>query len=399
MKKILFNFVSTSIIVFLFSSCNPMKKNVMNDNCDDVEETVISESNGRFALITREEIFQATSKSNDRGIRKITGWTEYRLTSYDINTGEVIKRIGLGDMRDNECVLLGFTEGKLWYKSVNPELGFHARDPVTLDVTVSEKMITEANPFLQNNLSRPEWNSIRKFYGFDISKNMPMISDNAGYLYFIDPVSLKAEKTASSLEHIKFDESVLTSSLNFDGNNTVYLSGDPRKRFDIKNKIIDEPSFLNGEIIKSSCDAFMPNEYLSGGVYKDAAEKKDPIRLKRKNDPENNFAKGEIITKDGCIFVLSRTDATDQAKVIISKVKINGTESASLQWETVLDNIYRDPDKALDKSAFDDVFSKGDPELSTMRTAYSDNKLVFIFMLKATCIDEHSGKVLWSKDL
>ncbi|MBK8981688.1 MAG: hypothetical protein IPM38_05045 [Ignavibacteria bacterium] len=302
-------------------------------------------------------------------------------------------------MRKNECVLLGITDGRLWYKSINAELGFHARDPVTLDVVVSEKMIIDANPFLQNNMSSPEWNSIKKFYGFDISKNMPMISDNAGYLYYIDPVSLKAEKTSSSIELIKFEESVLTSSVKLDDSNMLYLSGNPRKRFEIMNKIMDEPSFLNGEIIKSSSDAFLPADYLSGDAYKDAAAKKDPKRLNRKNEPENTFAKGEIITSDRCIFVLSRTDATDQAKVIISKVKINGAESAALQWETVLDNIYRDPDKGLDKSAFDDVFSKGNPNLSTMRTAYADNKLVFIFMLKATCIDEKSGKVLWSRDL
>jgi len=399
MNKYLFTFIIISITVCFFSSCNLMKKNVMDDNCDDVEEAVISESNGKYALITNEEIFQATSKSSDGGFRKITGYAEYRLTSYDLYTGEIIKRIELGDMRENECVLLGITEGRLWYKSVNPELGFHARDPVTLDVVVPEKMITDANPFLQNNMSRPEWNSIKKFYGFDISKNMPMISDNAGYLYNIDPVNLKAEKTTSSLEQINFEENVMTTSVYLDKNNMLYLSGNPRKRFQIMNKIMDEPSFLNGEIIKSSSDAFMPSEYLSGDAYKDATAKKDPIRLNRKNEPENIFAKGQIITNDRCIFVLSRTDATDQAKVIISKVKFNGTESAALQWETVLDNIYREPDRGLDKSAFDDVFSKGNPDLSTMRTAYADNKLVFIFMLKATCIDEKSGKVLWTRDL
>ncbi|MBK8981689.1 MAG: hypothetical protein IPM38_05050 [Ignavibacteria bacterium] len=54
MNKNLFTFIIIFITVFFFSSCNLMKKNVMNDVCDDVEEAVISKSNGKYALITKE---------------------------------------------------------------------------------------------------------------------------------------------------------------------------------------------------------------------------------------------------------------------------------------------------------------------------------------------------------
>lgn len=394
--------LSVYLILFLsliFTSCNLMKKNVMEDNCDDMKEVVISESNGKFALVVKEEIFQATSKSDNGGIRQITGYTEYRLSGYDLNTGELLKRLELGELRENECVLLGMTESKLWYKSINSEFGFHARDPVTLDVIVTEKMVIDANPFLQNNISKPEWNSIQKFYGFDNSKGMPIISDNSGYLYIIDPVTLKAEKITSSIMNNRYDENVLTSSVYLNNNEVVYLSGNPRTRFRYVNKDFDEPSFLKGEIIKSSSETNMPDEYLLSNEFKESASKKNPLRITRKTEPENTFAKGQIITKDKSVFILSRTDVTDQAKVIISKVKFDENYSPSLQWETVLDNIYREPEKALDQSSFDMVFSKGNPDLSTMRVTYADNKLIFIFMLKATCIDSDSGRIIWSSDL
>jgi len=107
----------------------------------------------------------------------------------------------------------------------------------------------------------------------------------------------------------------------------------------------------------------------------------------------------EIITDDKSVFVISQTDVTDQAKVIVSKVKLNSDSTVNLLWETVLDDIYRDPDKGFDKSSFEVVFSKGNPDLKTMRVIDWSDKLIFIFMLKATCFDVQSGKILWTIDL
>ncbi|MFZ1322218.1 MAG: hypothetical protein WAT71_11740 [Ignavibacteria bacterium] len=362
------------MLALIFSSCNLMKKNVMEDNCDDVEEVVIAKSSNGFSLIIREEIFQAQSKSDNNGIRQITGYTEYRISDYDLNTGEILKRIELGTREEGYCHFLGQTDGKLWYKSVNPDIGFHAKDPGNLEIIVSEKMIMGTNPFLSGNISKPDWISIHTFYGFDAEKNMPMISDNSGYLYFIDPITLKAEKTSESVKNLKYDENPLTNSIKADDDSRVSLKGDPRNTLDYKNKNLSEPSFLKGEILLSS----MKTDFSGPGIGK-----KDR----------------EIITDENSIFILSQTDVTDKAKIIISKVKLNEDGTVKLQWESVLDNIFRDPDKGLDRSSFDMVFSKGHPKFNTMRVTHGDNKLVFVFMLKATCIDSDSGKILWSRDL
>lgn len=351
-----------------------MKKNVMNDNCDNVGEAIIAKYNKGYALVVKEEIFQAQTKSDNNGIRQITGYNEYRISSYDINTGEILKRIELGEREVGYTHFLGQTDGKLWYKSVNPEIGFHALDPGTLEIIVSEKMVMDANPFLYGNISIPDWNSIQSFFGFDSEKNMPMISDNSGYLYYIDPVSLKADKTNESIKNNRYDDRPAKGSVQIENNVWVYLNGNPRNRIDYKNIISPEPSFLEGDILMSSTE-LNQSELIAG----------------KKNR--------EIITKDNCIFILSQSDVTDNAKVVISKIQLYGDASVQLKWETVLDNIFRKPDKGLDRSSFDMVFSKGHPDFNTMRVAYGDNKLVFVFMLKATCIDTESGKILWSRDL
>ncbi len=92
---------------------------------------------------------------------------------------------------------------------------------------------------------------------------------------------------------------------------------------------------------------------------------------------------------------MSPTDVTDKSKVIISKVRLNQDTTVTLTWQTELTEIYRDPVKGIDKSSFETVFSKGNPDLGTMRVVVSEDKLIYVFMLKMVCIDMNTGKILW----
>jgi len=99
------------------------------------------------------------------------------------------------------------------------------------------------------------------------------------------------------------------------------------------------------------------------------------------------------------VFLLSQTDVSDQAKVLITKVRINLDSTIIQIWQTELQNIYRDPDKGMDRSSFEVVFSKGNPDLSTMRTVSGEGKLVFFSMLRAVCIDMDKGNIFWDTEL
>jgi len=355
----------------------------------------------------------------------------------------LVKRVVLGEREENKCEFLVETNGKLWYKSVNKNLGIHARDPKTLDVIISQEDIIKTNPFLANNLSLPEWNNILRYYGFDALKMMPQVSDNTGYVYNIDPVSLKAEKTSESINNFDFDNSCTSVSMKTDANSSIYLQGSPRNGINYLNKDVSEPSFLKGNFLKSSnminpleanpgflspykekiytyihqidsikkilenidtssADKFKKTSQLYSykSIQRNIENLKNKIKyaeddLKRHSDDELY----EIVTKDNCVFVMSQSDVTDKAKVVISKIKLNKDSTVNLVWQTQLSDVYREPDKGFDQSSFDYVFSKGDPDLNTMRTVFYDDKLVFIFMLTATCIDTDSGNVIWSISL
>ncbi|MEZ4690697.1 MAG: PA2928 family protein [Ignavibacteria bacterium] len=402
----------------------------MKDNADDIIEFIIAESDGEDFLISKEVIFQATSKSDNNGIRQITGFTEYRLSSYDINTGQLIKRIEFGDRKTGECKFIGYTKGLLWYKSVDPALGFHARDPKTLAVIISQDKITEINPFLKGNLSQPEWNSIVKYYGFNSLENKPVVSDNSGFLYLIDPVSLKAEKTEDLLVDFKIDNNCLTNSVNITPEKRMSLTGSPRNYIEYDGKEFKDVSFLKGEIIESSVQSdpsISGNDYLKP-FYDEIREyelqidsikklpnensmvikyaQRDIQNLERKikyaNDKIKRAAGNEsflIMTKDKGIFILSQTDVTDQAKVLISKISLSKDSDISQIWQTELSNIYVDPEKGMDRSAFDVVFSKGDPDFRTKRALMGNGKLIIMSMLRAVCIDTESGRILWETEL
>ncbi len=443
MLKHRFNFIFTILIAVFFTSCNPMKKNTMKDRADDFKESIIVKTDNGSFLIINEEVFQAVSKSDNGGFRRISGYTEERISSYDLNTGALIKRIALGEIRENNCLFLGYANGKLWYKSADKNLGFHARDPGSLDIIVTQEKIMELNPELKNNLSQPEWSALQRFYGFDSYKNMPMISDNSGYVYYVDPVSLKAEKTRESIKDFDFDNNCLSASMKIDVKTNIYLSGNPRNSINYFGKDLKEPSFLKGDFLMSSNEMtsaqtnssyFEKNKSEIEKYYREidslqkildsidssSADRNAKITLKYKtsgteakikylndrikyaNDDLERISDDkfyDIVTNDNCVFLLSQSDVTDKAKCIISKVMLNSDTTASLIWQTELTDFFRDPDKGFDKSSFEVVFSKGNPDLKTMRVVENGEKLVFMFMLKASCLDKVTGKILWTADL
>jgi len=79
-----------------------------------------------------------------------------------------------------------------------------------------------------------------------------MISDNSGFIYYLNTKNLKAEKTNKSIEYFKFEETVSTTSMNLDKETYINLNGSPRRHLNIKSKEISEPTFLDGPRPKST---------------------------------------------------------------------------------------------------------------------------------------------------
>ena len=433
--KILYKLFLLLISIVLLTGC--FRKNVMKDDADDIEEIVIANSGGEKILVSKESIFQATSKSSKGGIRTTTGYTEYRISSYNLNSGELLKRIELGERDEEYMYFLGNTDGKLWYYCMNEKTGLHARDPKTLDIIVTQDQILNVNPFLKGNFPKVKWYELRRYFGYDYTKNIPIISDNSGIIYSLNPVTFKAEKRSGSISNFKFDESTQSTSMNLDKDLHASLSGDPRKHLRIGSKDIEEPDFLKGEFLFSS--GVIPAKYVYPEYFAPilkAIEKKQRIidslntlieeqkdetdmwkakmveRMRQNVNREQKDIEREneklikasdekinlVISRDKGFFIIHSTTASDTAKILISKARYNPEDkSVAFMWTTLLPNIFYEPDKVYEKGSFDYVFSKGSPNLRTKRVLYSDDKLVFITMLKAVCIDMNTGSILWEK--
>lgn len=427
--------ISFVLLFLIISGC--FKKDVMVDTADDVEEAVIMDVNGEKYLVVKEEIFQATSKESGRGITRTTGYVEYRISTYDFNTGNLVKRIDLGEQEDNNHYFLGPANGKLWYMSSDKETGLHARDPKTLDIVVSQDEIFSINGHLANNLPQPKYYEYGKYYGFDKSVNMLMVSDNSGFVFYLDPVTLETRKTDKSIERYKYDETAKTTSMEFDSETYLSLSGSPRNILKVKSKEYPELSFLDGNFmfsttklsvseinpdflvpIQNEIDKYkkeldslnklydeMKNSGMNDNDYKlrsvksiaESAER----HLKSKEDElkRENTSYSFIITDDRGVLVIHKSNATDTAKVIISKIILDENLIPSKGWETYIPDVFYDPGKVVDKDGFEYVFSKGSPDFSTVRTLYGDGKLIYIFMLRAVCLDSKSGNILWNIEL
>jgi hypothetical protein len=429
------------VIVVLLNCCTGcffFKKDVMNDTADDVEEAIIASSGGEKFLVMKEEIYQATSKSSKQGIRTTTGYTEYRLSGYNLNTGELVKRIELGEREEGYQFFMGSTEGKLWYVSVDEKTGIHARDPKTLEIIVAQDEIVKANTFLKDNFPKVKWYELRRYYGYDITKGVPLVSDNSGVIYEINPNTYKAERVTGPMTNLNYEENTENTSISVNDKISASLTGSPRKYIRIGSKEFQDLDFLGGSFLHSSSPynpgIIYPEYY--GPVYKELELKQKKVdslkkllenfsenekelkhkvrylegeirhengeleRLNKKLDKTENNRFNSVISPDGGFFIIHNTSASDTAKVMISKVSFGkNKDGVKLEWTTVIDKIFSEPEKVYEKGGFEYVFSKGSPDLKTKRVVFSGDKLVYVSMLKAVCISMADGKILWKFDV
>jgi hypothetical protein len=323
--------------------------------------------------------------------------------------------------------------------SVDEKTGNHARDPKTLEIIVAQDEIVKANTFLKDNFPKVKWYELRRYYGYDITKGVPLVSDNSGVIYEINPETYKAERVAGSISNLSYEESTESTSISVDDKTYASLTGDPRKYIRIRSKEFQDLDFLKGNFLLSS-SPYIPGivypEYY-GPVYEqielkqkrvdslkkllaDYNEKEDkPLknkvsylegeirhtsgeleRLKKQTDKTENKRFNTVVSPDRGFFIIHNTSASDTSKIMISKVIFGKTKTdIKLEWTTVVDNIFADPQKVFEKGGFEYVFSKGSPDLSTKRVVFSGDKLVYVSMLKAVCISMTDGKILWKIDV
>lgn len=454
--------------IFLYPSCSkftPMKKfiyllallpamascfhkDVMTDPADNVEQSLIYVGTEGTFIITKEEVFQATSKQSGGGITRISGYSEYRLTSYDLQTGEQKGRVEMGDGQEQAFIILGYTSGKLWLYSVDPELGLHCRHPETMEVLKTEAELSSAAPLQNFDFARPEWSLLGSQYGFDYEAGQLILSDMQDYHYHCDPDKNTLVKTDAEINDYTFGMHPAGGNVYFNEDDYISILNDGRQPLKWENE--ENPAvnltFLDGEILidmntrrtqqmrldqiaatqkiidqytdsMKTLEAKFPDlskdnnnywystsgseAYIAYGKYGNYKRDREDLQrdldmLKIDTDYLDGYA--PLSPEQQKIIVIHGTNVSDTSHLQISYVHC--TENSQKEaWKCLPPGLYRDPDKADNLGAFETVMSDGNPTFDYVWADYDGDYLVLIWQLQMLCIDVKSGQIIWQKTL
>ncbi|MBI3510766.1 MAG: hypothetical protein HY064_08880 [Bacteroidetes bacterium] len=431
------------ILPYLFSSC--YHKDVMNDRADDVVQAFFySGKEGKF-IITKEEIFQATSKESDGASTNISGYAEYRISSYDLATGKLVGRVDMEEGIEKAFIILGASPGKIWIYSVNSELGFHCRDPKTLEVIADEKTLESKAPFNSFIFARPEWVKLGQFYGMNQENGFVMLTDMQGFHYYFDPAKNTMEKTEDEIRNFPADANYLNSSAYFSDGMFVSLSNDIRKKLMVKNEdstakftyldaalVIDNDPVHDAQRKLNYIDSIKRLQKIVDdtlhSIYDRYPELKNDVMMFNAKSVQESETRNKVrdlqratddygreirkIQKDKRymvdypalsdgnknFFVIYASDVSDTARIFIAKEKLENNSISEI-WKVKLKDFYRDPEKANSKGAFANVFNDGDPQFHYQWFDTGDGKIVIISQLQMICINSSNGKIIWEKPL
>jgi hypothetical protein len=431
------------LIVALFASC--FHKDVITDAADDVADSfVYSGTEGTF-IILKEEIFQATSKKSGGGMTSISGYAEYRLSSYDLKTGDLLGRVNMGEGQEKAFIIMGTTAGKIWCYSKDEELGLHCRNAKTLELISAEKDLITKGALKGFAFARPEWSRLNDFYSWDASNGKLMLSDMQDFHYYFDPEKDQLEKTENEIKNYKWSSSPYSSNVYLSENDYFSLQGTGRQK--LKYQYADSTgqySYLNGNMLLE-CNPIhleaIRNYYRDSlakqiSVYLDSLnqllnaypefaqdnhayyfssdKKYQPYQRYQEisrifNNLQSEQKKAVKIDYDPYkspaltdstqgLFVIHASDVSDTARFKLTLVSWSNRKFLE-QWTLAVPGLYADPDKADTKGAFETVMSEGNPDYSYQWFDIHEDHLVFVWQLQLICIDTKAGKVLWQKPL
>ncbi len=354
---------------FIRYGCGLYTKDAHTDSADDIYDVILSTTSDGEYMTTIEVVFQG-KRNTKQGIRGgYDGYWEKRISCYDVATGELEGRYVCGKREEADCYLLGREGSRVWLFSIDKELGLHARDIPSLEISISHKEILDANPGFEF-IDAPS-NEISQHFRFEKNLLRPVIKDKSGKEYLVNPNTLKAELPAQEIEYYSTNPTNTTNSLELGSNRYIKISPEGTVTLDKKQTRLE--SLIKGEFLESSIINTIPkkdNELFSRDVT-------------------------EIFTEDSSVFVLSQDEEGDNSKCVLSMLSMMQDSTVELDWQVILDEYYRYPEIAIKDGIFDSMFGKGNPNNKTMMVLNTEDKLIFIYNLKMLCLDIETGDTVW----
>jgi hypothetical protein len=414
----------------------------MTTPADDLKGTLLYEGQEGNYIISWEEVTDVSGVNYSDETPHAWGPKVARLSSYELETGELTGRVVLGDQLKNGTTLLGSTPGKIWLYSMDDELGLHYRNPKTLEVIETWPQLT-ARPFLKElTLAKPEYYLIDKFFGVDHEAGRLMLTDNSGYRYHLYPETYKVEKTEREFNISKFETEALITSADFDERNTIYFRGDPRNSISFLNKE-SGPSltFLDAKfVVDHDPSKIMKRKQASLAEFEKYVQSlRDSLERTKSRMPtskypnqwnpqereahylgyrlQNRLAMEESVLQNAqtstaptmddpilsddfkSVFVQHSNSMSDTAHWLLSRVDLRADTTWQVRWEIPLKGFYRDTWLAQEKGVFNDLLEVGSPKFTYSWAGTSGGKMVLIAQLKMLCLDMISGRIYWQVQL
>ncbi len=432
------------ILVLCFFSTSCFYKSPKTGVADDLDYTIICHTPKGDYLITHEEVFQASSKSSGPKGTYISGSADYRFTVRNLQTGIQATRLVTGD-REKDMLPLGFDGNQLWFYSADKSVGLHARNPGTLDITITQKQIEEANPSFAGKLNTPTTTyDAKKFYSYDPVNNQITVLDLQGNLYGIDPATLHAVPLIKKSAFLQYLPSAFSTSAYFGIVKSVTLKGESRMHIDVDG-IKSEESYLKGQILleqdlnrlshlskKMRANLDVSNPFIPEHSNYDRTRPFDPSITSPKNYHETPYkyiptsselkedslrnvqnALRDKTAKDykalipmnnmvlGCdsniIYIIHANNLADTSSLLISKINTKGNKFIT-QWTTLVPKIYFNPSDGIKKDDFG-TLKAGNPKFRYEWYGKEGNVFIGIKMLFAFALDDSTGKMLWKQQL
>lgn len=422
--------------LFLLSSC--FFKSDKTGSADGIIcEYLYTDSAGQV-LITHEKVFHATSKSTGNGYTSISGFTNTRLSAYDVKDGHLLARTIFGGESEDASLLLALTGNQLWCVRKNEQVTLQTYDPRTLKVKASADQLLLQASFLKEHLANPEWYQLPQFYGYDAGRGI-ILSDDQGFHYALNPVTLKVEKiTDVSYELPPLNDPDITELRTaYNDSVSLRLDGSPRNYLVIENgnrRLENDPGFLKGRFLadknlsrlqqmqsgqmqevrslisqqKSMVDSLQvladslrrnktgANIRSMETAIRDMQDRID--NLVRKAATSGSLHGGTdrlLLAGSDNFFVLQASSTNKDAGLLLSSLQWAPGQPLRLHWQNNLTGLFFDPSKAKETNAFKEVFSSGNPEFTFRWADITRQQLLLTWMLHTTCIDVRTGKVVW----
>ncbi len=223
-----------------------------NGDADVVVDAAFADS----MMIGVESIHHRTSSSRRGGVTTSSGYETFRLSAIDLADGRLRAREVLGD-REERADYIGRAGDAFWFYGHDPDVGLHARNPVTLGIVHGREELIATSPLFAGLLAVSP--ALAGYYCVDTASGHLFVTMADGKGYLIDPATLapgpvRDHPVCADRDRDAFERRVLLR----DGRD-LSLRGDPRQELVIGTKGVPDASippatFLNARFICSTED-------------------------------------------------------------------------------------------------------------------------------------------------